>query len=113
MTEREMIEVARPCVRNELNRCEQKILMIERSKPTPEHLQPANYIEALNQEATRLRTTLDSIDAYLGLSFRLESATDCAECEGSGESGHTSHDGTQYSTKEPPCGVCGGSGKTR
>jgi hypothetical protein len=67
MTEREMIEIARPCVRNELNRCEQKILMIERSKPAPSHLNPAGYLEALNGEADRLRTTLDSIDKYLGL----------------------------------------------
>jgi len=39
------------------------------------------------------------------------SAPDCVECEGSGESGHVHHDGTRYSTKEPPCSVCGGSGK--
>lgn len=43
---------------------------------------------------------------------RLENAPDCAECEGSGESGQIASDGTQYSTKTPPCTSCGGSGKT-
>jgi hypothetical protein len=64
---RDMIEIARPCVRNELNRCEQQILMIKKSKPTPAHLDPALYLEALNMQATRLREALDSIDSYLGL----------------------------------------------
>lgn len=36
---------------------------------------------------------------------------ECQECEGSGESGQDAGDGTQYSTKEPPCHVCGGSGR--
>lgn len=33
-------------------------------------------------------------------------AGECAECEGSGESGHTHSDGTQYSTSDPPCPDC-------
>jgi hypothetical protein len=37
--------------------------------------------------------------------------TICELCEGSGESGVTHHDGTQYSTSTPPCPDCGGSGK--
>lgn len=37
--------------------------------------------------------------------------TACELCEGSGESGVTHHDGTQYSTKTPPCPDCGGTGK--
>ncbi|MGH2510918.1 MAG: hypothetical protein ACRDFB_10570 [Rhabdochlamydiaceae bacterium] len=36
----------------------------------------------------------------------------CEECDGSGESGHTHTDGTQYSIADPPCPACGGSGKT-
>lgn len=39
------------------------------------------------------------------------SETACELCEGSGESGVNHHDGTQYSTKTPPCPDCGGSGK--
>lgn len=38
--------------------------------------------------------------------------TVCESCEGSGESGVTHHDGTQYSIKTPPCAECGGSGLT-
>jgi hypothetical protein len=62
-----MIQLARPCVRNELNRCEQRILSIEKSKPTPSHLNPQKYLGALNYEANRLRETLDAIDKYLGI----------------------------------------------
>lgn len=36
---------------------------------------------------------------------------ECAECEGSGEMGHTWHDGTQYSTSDPPCPLCFGAGR--
>jgi hypothetical protein len=39
-----------------------------------------------------------------------ETKVECAKCEGSGESGVTHADGTQYSTKTPPCPACGGTG---
>lgn len=34
----------------------------------------------------------------------------CEECEGSGETGHTWHDGTGYSDRNPPCVTCSGTG---
>jgi hypothetical protein len=45
------------------------------------------------------------------LALGSEPETACELCEGSGESGVNHHDGTQYSTKTPPCPDCGGSGK--
>lgn len=60
-----LLEVSRFCVRNELNRTEQTILAIEKSKPTPSHLNPTKHLASLNQEATRLRQTLDGIESYL------------------------------------------------
>lgn len=64
---RTVIEIARPCVRNELNKHEQMILAIEKSKPTPPHLNPTHYLAVLNDTANRLRAALDYIDGYLGI----------------------------------------------
>jgi hypothetical protein len=58
--------IARPCIRNELNRCEQTILSVEGSKPTPAHLMPKHYLDLLNIEAGRLREALDYVEGWSG-----------------------------------------------
>jgi hypothetical protein len=60
-----LLEICRPLVRNALNSSEQMILSIERSKPTPAHLDPKRYLAILNDEANRYRATLDAIEAVL------------------------------------------------
>ena len=62
----EALKIARPCVRNELNRCEQLILSVEKS-PAQAHLAKGPYLAAMNSEANQLREVLDYIDGYLGL----------------------------------------------
>lgn len=62
-----LLEVSRYCVRNELNRSEQMILMIEKGKPAPGHLDPAPYLTLLGMERDRLADTLGGIDAALGI----------------------------------------------
>lgn len=42
--------------------------------------------------------------------MRSQSDGDCNACEGSGESAVNFPDGTEASTKTPPCAMCGGSG---
>lgn len=59
-----MIQLARPCVRNELNRIEQQIIAIEKGRPSD--WPQSHYLAPLNDEANRLRETLDAIDKYLG-----------------------------------------------
>lgn len=61
---RAALKSARPCVRNELNRCELQI-MSQKKAPAGAH-DPLKYIEALETEANQLNQLLDTIDALSG-----------------------------------------------
>lgn len=67
---------------------------------------------------SRIKTVTDALEApstpaercEVGITPNAKEETKCEKCEGSGETGHTWHDGTQYSDRNPPCVVCGGTG---
>jgi hypothetical protein len=67
MTPIEMLAGCRPYIRASLTHAQQRLQMVHTADgPAPAHLNPKNYVSALEAEEKRLQELLDGIDRICG-----------------------------------------------